>query len=78
MVEVDNLDRLEHADITISSLSSMKDFFESLMESEVIKDKINVDAYLAYLDENLRTIGLDNLLNLDDLDIPRTKDGQKS
>lgn len=63
LIEIDNLDRLEHADITLSMLTNAKNFFvelaadDSAFASQVVMDKVS-----EYLESNLKTIGLSDAL----------------
>jgi hypothetical protein len=59
LVEIDNLDKLEHADVTLSLLGNVRDFFNDMVEEESpYKDNINLDKVTEYLEENLSTIGM--------------------
>lgn len=65
---IDNLDRVEHADITISGMSNIKDFFEAMLEEDnPFSEYINLDVILEYIESNMRTIGLTGAINLDKL-----------
>lgn len=63
LIEIDNLDRLEHADITLSMLTNAKNFFVELADDgspfahQVVLDKVS-----DYLESNLKTIGLSDAL----------------
>lgn len=70
LVEVDNLDKLEHMDVTVSLLGNLNTYVTGLMdEMSPIAQYINLDAYLKVLKDNLKTIGLAELI----LDKPKAK-----
>lgn len=59
LIEIDNLDKLEHADVTVGMLRSVKEFFSDLAEeNSPFRDNINLAKVLEWIDENLKTIGL--------------------
>lgn len=59
LIEIDNLDRLEHADVTISFLNNITNFFNDISAPEHPMSKaINLDAVASFIDRNLKTIGL--------------------
>ena len=63
LIEIDNLDKLEHADVTVSLLGNVKDFFGALMEEDSpFKESVNHNEVSEFLNRNLRTIGLADAL----------------
>lgn len=59
LVEIDNLDRLEHADITISFLKNVKEFFDDMAsEGSNYKQHIKFPKVIEYIEEQLKTVGL--------------------
>lgn len=63
LVEIDNLDKLEHADITVSLLSNVRDFFNEMSEEDSpYRDNVNLNKVAEYIEENLRTIGLSDAM----------------
>jgi hypothetical protein len=59
LIEIDNLDKLEHADVTVSLLGNVKDFFGTLMEEDSpFRESVNHNEVAEFLNRNLRTIGL--------------------
>jgi len=66
LVEVDNLDRLEHMDVTVSLLGNLKTFVDELASGESrLKDSIKLEAYRTYLKTQLETIGLGDMIDED-------------
>jgi hypothetical protein len=64
LIEIDNLDRLEHADVTISFLNNIQNFFNDISAPEHPMHKaVNLDAVAAFIDRNLKTIGLADAIN---------------
>ena len=64
LVEIDNLDKLEHADITTSLLKNVRDFFgEMIEESSPYRETVNLNKVTEYMEQNLRTIGLADAMN---------------
>jgi len=76
LIEIDNLDKLEHADVTLSVLKNVKDFFVDMTdEMSPFKDAVNMNKVNKFMEANLRTIGLADALNTKeeggpDLDAP--------
>jgi len=63
LVEIDNLDKLEHADITFSMLTNAKNFMADLVaEDSPYKDLIDLNKFVIYLESNLKTVGLQDVL----------------
>jgi hypothetical protein len=63
LVEIDNLDKLEHADITLSLLGNVRDFFNELvMEDSPYKDNVNLNKVTEYIEENLKAVGLSDAI----------------
>ena len=63
LVEIDNLDKLEHMDVTVSLLGNLKTFVEDLLaEESPVRKNINIEAYKDYLKKQLETIGLGDLI----------------
>lgn len=59
LVEIDNLDSLEHADVTVGLLANVRDFFNDMAdEDSPYRDNINLNKVTEYLEENLKAIGL--------------------
>ncbi len=68
LANVDNLDKLEQADITISSLENMKSLFDELLDEESpYREFVRKDVFLAYMAKNLETVGLDGAVDLEAL-----------
>lgn len=62
LIEIDNLDKLEHADITISFIKNMVDFFAGQAEEgSPFRKLINLNAVAEYVNRQLKTIGLDDV-----------------
>lgn len=63
LVEIDNLDKLEHMDVTVSLLGNLRNFVsELLMEDSPLRKFVNITAYKDYMQGQLDTIGLGELL----------------
>jgi hypothetical protein len=63
LVEIDNLDKLEHMDVTVSLLGNLRNFVgELLMEDSPLRKFVNITAYKEYMQGQLDTIGLGELL----------------
>jgi hypothetical protein len=59
LIEIDNLDRLEHADITISFIKNVKEFFDSLIvEGSPYKKHVRMSKVVSFIEEQLKTVGL--------------------
>jgi hypothetical protein len=66
LIEIDNLDKLEHADVTVSLLGNIKDFFDRLTEPDSpYREHVDLSSVAIYLDRNLRTIGLPDAIKTD-------------
>jgi hypothetical protein len=66
LIEIDNLDKLEHADVTISFLSNIDEFFRKMMEPESpFKRLVDPTAVAEYFNRHLRTIGLDSAFRVE-------------
>lgn len=64
LIEIDNLDKLEHADVTLSVLKNVKDFFIDLGSSDSpFKNSIKWNKVNAWMESNLRTVGLSDALD---------------
>jgi len=62
---LDNLDRLEQADITVSALDNIKSLFTDMLEEDSpFAEYVNIPVLLEYLDKNLKTIGLSGAVSL--------------
>jgi hypothetical protein len=62
--EIDNLDNLEHMDITVSMLKNLKDFITDVMdENSPLDVTIDMSVFKSYINKNLATIGLTNLIS---------------
>lgn len=65
--EIENLNKLEQNDITISSMSSFLTFLkDALEEGSPIKDQININSAYKYFHDNFKTIGLETFIKLSD------------
>jgi len=65
LVEIDNLDTLEHADVTLGLLANVRDFFNDMAdEDSPYADNINLNKVTEYLEFNLKTIGLSDAMIL--------------
>jgi hypothetical protein len=63
IVELDNLDALEHSDITISFIKNTVDFFQGMLEEgQPLRHLVNVNALAEYVNKQLETIGLDSVI----------------
>jgi hypothetical protein len=61
--EIDNIDRLEQADATISVIGNIINFFKDLKdESHPMASIIKLDAVASYVDRQLKTIGLSDAI----------------
>jgi len=59
LVEIDNLDKLEHADVTISFLKNIKDFFIDISSDDSpFKSYVRMASVVNYMEDSLKTIGL--------------------
>lgn len=75
LVEIDNLDKLEHMDVTVSLLGNLKSFVgELLMEESPVRKYININAYKDYLKSQLDTIGLGDLIQDEENDLGNNND----
>lgn len=75
LIEIDNLDRLEFVDTTISLLKNLKEFFFELKKADSpIRDDIDMEEFKSILSEQLKTIGMSavikNVKNRDPMDKP--------
>ncbi|MCK5343554.1 MAG: hypothetical protein KAR20_09120, partial [Candidatus Heimdallarchaeota archaeon] len=70
LIEIDNLDRLEHTDVTISLLNNVREFFNDMSEADSpYRPMIRLKAVAAFLDKNLNTVGLSDAIDTEvDLD----------
>lgn len=74
LVEIDNLDTLEHADATIGLLDSVKQFFIDLSaEDSPFKNMINLERVSDYLNDNLKAVGLADAI---DTNVEKKKSGE--
>lgn len=63
LIEIDNLDRLEFTDTTVSLLKNLKDFvFDLASEGSLIKNDIDIEEFKSILAEQLKTIGMSGIL----------------
>lgn len=73
LVEVDNLDKLEHASLTINALQDMHDYVVNLIDEESpIRDAVKPKVYADYVSKHLSTIGMGELIDpkkVKDLDL---------
>lgn len=60
---IDNLDNLEHMDITISMMSNLRNFINDFMDTSSQLDvEVDMEIFKDYLNKNLETIGLKDLI----------------
>lgn len=65
LIEIDNLDRLEHADVTLSLLSNVRDFFNDMSEEDSpYQSMTDLNKVVEYIESNLKTIGLADAIKL--------------
>lgn len=65
LVEIDNLDKLEHMDVTVSLLGNLDRYIKDITEEgSAFEGKLNEEVYFGYIDNQLKTIGLQGLLDL--------------
>ena len=80
LIEIDNLDKLEHADVTISFLTNIDEFFRKMMEPESpFKRLVDPTAVAEYFNRQLRTIGLDSAFKVESeggktAEVPKVED----
>ena len=66
LIEIDNLDRLEFADTTISLLANLKNFVMDLAATESpINKRVKLAAFVDFLNDQLTTVGLGGLIDVD-------------
>lgn len=59
LIEIDNLDRIEHADVTVSALNNIINFFNEISaEDHPLSPAVDLNAVANFVDRNLKTIGL--------------------
>ena len=64
LIEIDNLDKLEHADVTVSLLGNVKEFFNTLgAEDSPYSNAVKLEEVAKYMNRELRTIGLADALD---------------
>lgn len=66
LVDIDNLDQIERDEATVSGLSSVIEFVNELKDT-LGEERINIAPVAKYLDDNLSTIGLHNLIKMEDI-----------
>lgn len=65
LIEIDNLDRLEYADVTTGLLKNLKDFFNDLAdESSPYKAMVDLEKVAEFMEGHLKTVGLADALKL--------------
>lgn len=65
LIEIDNLDTLEHADVTLGLLGNVRDFFNEMADDEsAFRDNVRLDKVLEFIESNLKTIGLADAVEL--------------
>jgi hypothetical protein len=64
LIELDNLDKLEFIDGSISLLSNTKEFVEGMLGSPALGQNVNVQEFVVYLKDQLRLLGLEDLVLL--------------
>lgn len=63
LIELDNLDKLEFTQATITILKDVKAFFDDLLdENSPYKDSVDRNKLLEFLDENLKYVGLSDVI----------------
>lgn len=68
LVEIDNLDKLEFMDTTIAMLKNQRDFVFELANKDsnpYFADRIKVNAFMEYLNEQFNVIGYNNIIDVD-------------
>jgi len=81
LVEIDNIDRLEHADITINNTSNVRDFFNDMVGAESpYRELVNLEVVAEFINKQLKTIGLDGAIILKseggkgEIQLPKTEE----
>lgn len=65
LIEIDNLDRLEHTDVTVGMLGNVRDFFNDMSEEDSpYRDLVDLNAVAKFLDKNLNTVGLSDAIKI--------------
>lgn len=67
LVDIDNLDQIERDEATVSGLSSVIEFVNELKDT-LGEERINIAPVAKYLDDNLSTIGLHNLIKMEEIE----------
>lgn len=62
LIDGDNLDRLEHMDITMSFLNNGMEFFDKLMASPVYQKFVKPSKFVEFMEKELAAIGLADAL----------------
>jgi hypothetical protein len=62
LIELDNLDKLEFLDGSISLLGNTRQFVQDLLDFEQFSDNVDVEAFVIYLKDQLRLLGLEDLV----------------
>jgi len=65
LIELDNLDKLEFIDGSISLINNAKSFVEDLIGSENFKDHVEKDVFIKFIKEQLRLLGMEDLVTLE-------------
>ena len=63
LIELDNLDKLEYVDGSITLLTNIKTFVEDLKASELLGQYVDVEEFKTYLQEQFRLVGLEDLIS---------------
>lgn len=64
LVEIDNLDRLEFTDTTLSMVNNVKQFVFELIETDSpLKEAVNLKVFVEWMNDQLSTVGFDKLVD---------------
>lgn len=74
LIELDNLDKLEFVDGSISLLTNTKAFIDDLLGSEQLGPHVDMDEFVTYLRDQLRLLGLEDLVLLKPKKVPKLLD----
>jgi len=66
LVDVDNLDQLEFTDASVGILANLLGFIQTLQEIPFMTKRVNPKAVTEYINAQLGTVGLDNILYTDE------------
>lgn len=68
LIEVDNLDKLEFMDTTVGLLDNVKKFVLEINDTPATAGRVNVEALLQFLNDQLNVIGFTNIIKVDPKD----------